>query len=166
MSHSDGTPQGSDVQAAEAVVRHHAQLSESLAAHTGRVLDAAEQADLPRLRRARDELLGWLRADLLPHARAEEDTLYRAAAVQPGGRLLVEGMLDEHRAITTLIQRISDATTPVRMAAAAYAVEVLFRSHLGKENDLVLPLLVRAEDVSVATLLAGMHELIGEAAHH
>jgi uncharacterized protein (DUF2249 family) len=51
----------------------------------------------------------------------------------------------------------------VRAAAAARALLELFQAHLAKENDLVLPLLASASDVSVARLLAGMHELLGEA---
>ena len=38
----------------------------------------------------------------------------------------------------------------MRAAAAATALRVVFESHLAKENDLVLPLLVSAPDVSVA----------------
>ena len=47
----------------------------------------------------------------------------------------------------------------VRAAAAATALRVVFDDHLRKENELVLPLLVSSPDVSVAALLAGMHEL-------
>ena len=46
-------------------------------------------------------------------------------------------------------------------AAAARALQVVFESHLAKENELVLPLLVGGPGVSVAGLLGGMHELLG-----
>src|SRR5690349_18726704 len=40
--------------------------------------------------RERQTLLEWLRAELLPHATAEEAALYPAAADRPGGRLLLD----------------------------------------------------------------------------
>jgi len=49
----------------------------------------------------------------------------------------------------------------VRGAAAARALQVVFESHLAKENDQSLPLLASSPDVSVAELLEGMHELLG-----
>src|SRR5690606_30362749 len=75
--------------AAEAVVRHHAQLAEALDGHAARLLDAAERADAPQVWQRRAEFVTWLHAELLPHARAEEATLYPAAAARPGGELLM-----------------------------------------------------------------------------
>jgi uncharacterized protein (DUF2249 family) len=46
-------------------------------------------------------------------------------------------------------------------AANAHALQAVFASHLAKENDLVVPLLVTAEEVSLAGLLDGMHDIIG-----
>ncbi|HEX6074356.1 MAG TPA: hemerythrin domain-containing protein [Micromonosporaceae bacterium] len=161
MSQPDSAAQAADRRAAEAVVRHHAQLAQTLSTHTARLLEAADRADAQRVREVREDLVKWLHADLLPHAQAEESTLYREAAARPEGALLIDGMLNEHQAITALIRELENATAPVRVAAAARALDAMFASHLGKENDLVVPLLVRADDVSVAALLEGMHELIG-----
>jgi uncharacterized protein (DUF2249 family) len=158
MSQSDTA----DRRAAAAVVEHHRQLADQLTAHTGR-LRAAATGDRPRLVwPARDALLGWLRTDLLPHASAEEAVLYPAAAAEPAGRLLVDGMLAEHQAITDLVTELETADTPVAAAAAARALSALFAVHLAKENDLVLPLLLTADRVSLAGLLAGMHALLGD----
>jgi iron-sulfur cluster repair protein YtfE (RIC family) len=168
MSQPDSAadPWAADRRAAEAVVRHHAQLAETLGTYTAHLLDAADRGDGQRVREVREDLVKWLHADLLPHAHAEEGTLYREAAARPEGTLLVDGMLNEHQAITALIRELENATSPVRVAAAARALDAMFASHLAKENDLVVPLLVVAEDVSVADLLAGMHELIGGHGEH
>lgn len=155
-----------DQRAAEAVVQHHAQLADALNGHTARLLDAAERGDLPQVWRHRDDLTTWLHTELLPHAYAEEGALYPAAAAQPAGKLLVAGMIDEHRAIAGLLAELDAATSPVRAAAAARALAAAFATHLAKENNLVVPLLVQTADVSLAGLLAGMHELIGEHAEH
>jgi uncharacterized protein (DUF2249 family) len=153
-----------DAEAAAAVREHHARMSGSLAMHVDTLLRAAVG---PRhiADDVRRELVGWCRRELVPHALAEEGAMYPAARATLTGRLLVEGMLAEHTVITGLVAEVERADDPVRAAASAYALKVAFDSHLAKENDLVLPLLVETPGVSVADLLGGMHELLGEHAH-
>ncbi|HET8971631.1 MAG TPA: hemerythrin domain-containing protein, partial [Candidatus Nanopelagicales bacterium] len=86
----------SDAAAVEAVEAHHAQLAGALATHVEAVLTAVAAADDGALVRARDRLVGFCTTELLPHAAAEEGTLYPAAAVDPRARLLVEAMIAEH----------------------------------------------------------------------
>lgn len=148
-----------------AVVRHHSQLAQGLNQRTESLLGLTETAQPPATEQARQDLLNYLRTELLPHAHAEEQTLYPAAAAQPAGALLVEGMLDEHRLIVALVDELAADGSPVRTAAAARALAAVFATHLTKENDLVLPLLAGADDVSLADLLAGMHEVLGDGAH-
>ncbi len=155
-----------DARAAAAVEQHHAQLSGALALKAGGVIAAAvrEADDGPSggwVDTAATDLVRWCRTELLPHAVAEETTLYAAARERVEGRLLVESMLREHSVLTGLVDEIEGASNAVTKAAGARALQVLFDTHLDKENTLVLPLLVSAPDVSVAQLLEGMHELIG-----
>jgi len=114
---------------------------------------------------ARRSLVTWCEDELVPHALAEEQAMYPAARATLEGRLLVDGMLAEHQVITGLVAKVKGTHDPVRAAAAAYALRVSFDSHLAKENDLVLPLLLGTPGVSVAALLGGMHQLLGEGAH-
>jgi uncharacterized protein (DUF2249 family) len=148
-------------EAVAAVVDHHAALAGALAAKVEDLVAAAE-GSASRLEASRSGLVAWCESELVPHALAEEKAMYPAAAAKAEGRLLVEGMLAEHRVIVGLVREVAAAAQPVRAAAAARALLELFRGHLTKENDLVLPLLASASDVSVARLLAGMHELLGE----
>src|SRR5689334_13127367 len=122
----EGTNLSRDQRAAAAVIDHHRQLADELAAHAGRLYTAATADDPSRVEEARDELLTWLHNDLLPHAVAEETTLYPAAGALPAGRLLVDGMMAEHRAITALVAELAAADTPVAGAAAARALSALF----------------------------------------
>ena len=156
-----------DARAAEAVEQHHAQMAGTLAVRVEALLGAAAAGDQERAGAARAELVSWCERELVPHALAEEKTMYPAAQAKPEGRLLVEGMLAEHTAIVGLVKEVAESADLVRAAAAAKALQVMFDSHLAKENELVLPLLVAAADVSVAELLGGMHELLGgeEAGH-
>ena len=154
-----------DARAAEAVEQHHAQMAGELALRVEALVSAASARDELRAAAEREALVGWTTRELVPHALAEEKAMYPAAQAMPEGRLLVDGMLAEHQVIVGLVEQLTGATDPVRAAAHATALKVAFDSHLAKENELVLPLLVTAPDVSVAELLGGMHELLGHADH-
>ncbi|MFD2768001.1 DUF2249 domain-containing protein [Micromonospora eburnea] len=158
MSHSHS---GADLAAARAVIRHHAQLAAVLDRHVRNLLEAAEHGDDVRAQDVRADLLGWLREELLPHADAEETALYPVAADRAEAALLIRGMRAEHRAITDLVAELDATTEPVRLAAAARALAGVLAVHLAKENELIVPLLVDAADVSLAALLDGMHDLLG-----
>ena len=158
MSQSDPV---ADQQAAQAVVRHHSELAATLTGHVTRLITAADAGILRQVWAHRGELTTWLHEELLPHAYAEEASLYPAAADLPAGKLLVDGMLGEHRVIAALVTDLETAASPVVAAATARALQAVFASHLAKENDLVVPLLVAADEVSLAGLLDGMHDIIG-----
>lgn len=153
-----------DARAAEAVEEHHAQMAGALALKVESLSAAARARRQDDADEVRADLVLWCRAELVPHALAEEGTLYAAAAGRPEARLLVEAMLAEHRVIVGLVDDLARASDAVSAAEIARALRVLFETHLAKENDQILPLLVAAPDVSVAALLGGMHELLGDAA--
>lgn len=147
-----------DAEAAEKVEQHHAEMAGRLDLLTAAVVRAAgtDRADA-----ARQELLSWLREELVPHATAEERTLYPAAGKLAESRLLVEAMLAEHALIHRLVADLEAASDPVEAAAVARALETVFDSHLAKENDQLIPTLVASPAYSVAEMLEGMHELLG-----
>lgn len=153
-----------DARAAKAVEEHHAQMAGALALKVESLSAAARARRQDDVDEVRADLVLWCRAELVPHALAEEGTLYAAAAERPEARLLVEAMFAEHRVIVGLVDDLARAHEAVSAAEIARALRVLFETHLAKENDQILPLLVAAPDVSVATLLGGMHELLGGAA--
>lgn len=152
-----------DAHAAEAVVQHHAAMAGALRLRTETLFVAASTRDTEAAEQARRDLVGWCERELLPHALAEEQAMYPAAQTTVEGRLLVEGMLDEHEVLTRLLREVAGAADLLRAAAAAVALRAVFDSHLSKENDLVVPLLARTPGVSVAELLCGMHQLLGDA---
>lgn len=150
-----------DARAAEAVEQHHAQMAGALALKTESLAAAARAARPAAVDEVRLDLVRWCRDELVPHAVAEESTLYLAAGTMPQARLLVEAMLVEHQRIIDLVDGLSMTSDAVGAAALARALRELFEAHLAKENDQILPLLVASPDVSVAELLGGMHELLG-----
>jgi len=150
-----------DAQAVEAVKDHHAQLAGALAVQVEALIDAATRGDLPGAGVAAEALVGWCQAELIPHALAEEQAMYPKAHEDPRARLLVDAMLAEHRDLIGLVEAVQHATGPVRAAASAQALRILFDSHLVKENEQILPLLAGSGEVSLADILGGMHELLG-----
>jgi len=144
-----------------AIHAHHAELETAVAAGAVAVRDAAER--LVDVAPRRDALVRLLVDEVLPHALAEEGTLYDVGGVLPQTALLVNAMVGEHRRLEFLVDELSRARTSVAMAGFATAVRALFEAHLAKENDLLLPALVGA-DVDLARLLDGMHEILGAGA--
>ena len=150
-----------DAQAVEAVMQHHAQLAGALGRHIEMALNTAISGDQQAAEKAKQALLQWCDNELIPHALAEETSMYPKAHQDPTARLLVDAMIAEHRDIVAVIQKIRTASNPVLVAAEAKALGALFDSHLVKENEQILPLLAALKDVSLAQILTGMHEVLG-----
>lgn len=142
-----------DSAAAEAVIAHHSQMLDDVRPLVEAVLLAAEEARNPHT--ARDAVTRWCRAELLPHAKAEEEVLY--AAARPAAPALIDAMTSEHTQLTYLIDELAAQGHPVRIAAAARALLAVLESHITKENTHVLPLLAADPAISVAALLESMH---------
>lgn len=149
-----------DSQAGEAIRTHHAALSGALQARVSSVLRAADSGLTGDTVRAAAELASWCERELVPHAEAEERTLYSAAGRREETRLLVVAMSAEHGVLVGLVHELAAARTVVEGATAARALQAVFRSHLEKENDILLPVLEAAPDVDLAGLLDGMHEAL------
>lgn len=154
-----GEPPASDgpnAQVLAAITGHHAQLAAQLDQLTDVVSAASGSAQV----QARDELITWYHTELLPHAVAEEQALYSLAADRDATRLLICGMLSEHRSLVRLIGALETAAGDVQVAAAAAAAQAVFAVHVSKENDLLLPALDQA-GVDLAAAVDGMHAILG-----
>lgn len=147
-----------DADAAEKVEQHHAVMAGQLTTLAQHLISAVAEGGAEH---ARGALASWCRDVLVPHALAEEGTLYRAAAELPELRVLVEAMIAEHRVIVDLVREL-EHTDGIRAAATGWAIKTLFEVHLAKENERLLPALVASPTHSVADLLSGMHELLGD----
>jgi uncharacterized protein (DUF2249 family) len=141
----------------EAIRAHHEQLATDLAERTSAVNAAASNGSCTR---ERDALHDWYRTELLPHVVAEERALYSPASDLDATRLLVCGMLAEHRQLVALIADLALASRPFDVATTAAAAHAVFTVHLSKENDLLLPALDQA-GLDLAAILDGMHEILG-----
>ena len=153
-----------DLDAVEAIREHHAAMAGALGGKVTALQRAAHRGEDAVAER--DAVVAWARQELLPHAAAEEATIYAAAAERAEARLLVEALVADHRVITDLVDRVAEAPHAVAAAGAAFSREQLFLAHMAKENDQVLPFLAAEPSVSLASLLDGMHHELGHEGSH
>ncbi len=145
--------------AREALIARHAELRAVLD-HWAGVLVAAADSGGPA-RPVRSLLRAFLADELLPHARAEERTLYRAARRDPGASLLVQALVNEHRDLAARAAALGEPAKPAATAAQAAVMSALFASHLVKEDSLLLPALERS-GADLAALIAREPRLAGD----
>ncbi|RPK80684.1 MULTISPECIES: DUF2249 domain-containing protein [Streptomyces] len=145
-----------DATALEAAEAHHARLAGELAGRVKMLLTAVDR-DPSAAEKIHAGLVTFCDRSLLTHAAAEEAVLYPVAHGMPEARLLIEGLISEHRCLTALVDALRNASGPAGAAADARALQVLFEEHVAKENGLVLPLLAITPEVSLAELLADTH---------
>jgi hemerythrin HHE cation binding domain-containing protein len=136
-------------------VHHHAVLRRGLERRAGALCEAAENG-LPFQRQMRT-VREYLTGEILPHAQAEERTLYPAAAAQARGSELVRALTAEHRELEYLAGRLQPGAAGTDAATVSEWIATLFAGHVAKENDLLLPALT-GSGADLAALLADMHE--------
>jgi uncharacterized protein (DUF2249 family) len=151
------TTTDTDTGAFEAMLAHHAALADGVARRVGALRAAVESQDHHETATA--ELVAYLAQEVLPHAMAEEHTLYQAAVAKADLAETVAGMIDEHRRLVLLAERLATAGDGKAAAAEAEAIGALFAAHVAKENELILPPLAADDAVDLAGLLVQMHRL-------
>ncbi len=148
----------SDTDSAAAIRAHHSELQASLRDRVVALTDAVRAGRAPQP--AQRGILSFLDTELLPHAAAEERSIYPAGD-RGSSALLVQAMLAEHRNLIAHVAGLRQSADAFETLGSAREIQALFESHLSKENDLLLPTLVADPSVSLEDLLAGMHEILG-----
>jgi hypothetical protein len=148
------TYEGSTAQIRQ-IVHHHAVLRRGLERRAGALCEAVENGlgFQGQTRTLREYLTG----EVLPHAQAEEHTLYPAAAAQARLSELVRTLTAEHRELAYLAGRLRPDADGTEAATISEWIATLFAGHVAKENDLLLPALTGTGG-DLAALLADMHE--------
>lgn len=137
------------------IVHHHAVLRRGLERRAGALCEAAENGI--RFQRQMTALREYMTSEILPHAQAEERTLYPAAATHARGSELVLALTAEHRELAYLAGRLQPGADGTEAATVSEWIATLFAGHVAKENDLLLPALT-GSGADLAALLADMHE--------
>jgi iron-sulfur cluster repair protein YtfE (RIC family) len=145
-------------EAYQAMLEHHKKLGEELVGRADAV--SREVAARRPYGAAVASLVAYLAEEVLPHAAAEEKTIYPAAA---RARLAstVEEMTAEHVTLSALGAQITALTDGEAAAGQARQIAGLFTAHAAKENDVLLPALLADKSADLAGLLAQMHDSTG-----
>src|SRR6185437_15099737 len=104
----------------DAMLGHHRLLEEHVESRVGAVMRAV--ADNNSCEAAVAELVACLADEVLPHALAEEHTIYPVAALRGDLSEVVAGMVVEHRALASATERLADAAS--RDQAGSLAQEI------------------------------------------
>lgn len=142
-----------DAAAVQAAVEHHAEMSGNLQSLVESTLVAARGSDIAAVSLARDRLVDWCQRQLLPYVLDTEGGLHAEAARIDEGRLLATSLIGENARIVDIVEEIDGGQDAVAIASAARALWEVVHLHLGKESELLLPLLVRTPGLTVARLL-------------
>jgi uncharacterized protein (DUF2249 family) len=150
------------VDALEAMLQHHRTLVEDVDSRIAAIAEAVGRG--APYEPAVGALVTYLAEEVLPHAVAEESSIYRAAGARADLANTVNGMIAEHRVLASAVESL--ASTPTASAALVQATQIgtFFTAHVNKENELLLPALLEDNDVDLVELLAQMHRLTEAAA--
>ncbi|HET9969349.1 MAG TPA: DUF2249 domain-containing protein, partial [Streptosporangiaceae bacterium] len=150
-------------EAYEAMLTHHRLLNEQLSSRAAAVSEAVAAGRRPDAAVA--EMIAYLAEEVLPHAIAEEETIYPAvAAARPDLTATVSEMVAEHRTLSASAGALAALADGQAAAEKARHIADLFDAHAARENDVLLPALLASDDVDLAALLAQMHRHAEEAA--
>ena len=138
------------------IIHRHAVLRRGLERRAGTLCEAVESG-VPfewQMKVLREYIAG----EILPHAEAEERSLFQAAATKArGDSELVGALAAEHHALAYLAARLKAGADGREAATAAEWIATLFAGHVAKVNDMLLPALI-GSGADLASLLADMRE--------
>ncbi|MGH3164778.1 MAG: hemerythrin domain-containing protein [Trebonia sp.] len=137
------------------IVHHHAVLRRGLERRAGALCEAVENG--APFERLMTTLRDYMAGEILPHAKAEERTLYQAAAARARGSGLVGALTAEHHALAYLVGRLRPGTDGSEAATVSEWIATLFAGHVARVNDLLLPALT-GSGADLAALLADMRQ--------
>jgi uncharacterized protein (DUF2249 family)/iron-sulfur cluster repair protein YtfE (RIC family) len=142
-------------EAYEAMLAHHRMLGEELAGRADAVSEAVAAGEPHGAAVA--GLIAYLAGEVLPHAAAEEKTIYPAAAAHADMAGVIGEMTAEHVTLSATGARLAELTDGTAAAEQAQRIARLFTAHAARENDVLLPALLADESADLAGLLDQMH---------
>lgn len=145
-------------EALEAMLAHHRALEEGVRSRVGAFVSPAGGGQEPA--RAAADLVAYLAGEVLPHAQAEEQTIYRSARTHEDLVKTLDQMIGEHETLAAATARLADSPDAIDAPVGAEQLAALFASHVARENDIVLPALVADQGVDLVAVLAEMHGLV------
>lgn len=147
-------------EAYEEMRTHHRVLGEQLAVRA-EVVSSAVAAGRPYAASV-GGFIAYLAAEVLPHAAAEEKTIYPLAAAHAELVSIVGEMSAEHATLSAAGGRLAVLADGGAAAGQARQIADMFAAHAAKENDVLLPALLADATVDLVTLVARIHQRLGQ----
>lgn len=146
-------------EAFEEIRAHHRVLGEQLTRRAEAVSSAVASGQ--PCAAAVGGFIGYLAGEVLPHAVAEEKTIYPLAAAHAELAGMVGEMTAEHVTLSAAGSRLAVLTDGGAAAGQARQIAELFTTHAAKENDVLLPALLADATVDLVALLSRIHRGAG-----
>ena len=140
------------------MLAHHSELVENVSRRVA-ALEAAVRESAP-FEEVKVDLLTYVVDEVLPHALAEELTIYASAARRPGVAVTVERMVAEHRTLALEVEGLARAASGDDALVHAHSFFDLFDTHVTRENEVLLAEMVGDDEVDLSALLTSMSQLI------
>jgi uncharacterized protein YeaO (DUF488 family)/iron-sulfur cluster repair protein YtfE (RIC family) len=151
-------------EAYEEMRAHHRALGEQLTQRAS-VVSSAVASGQPYAA-AIGGFVAYLAGEVLPHAAAEERTIYPLAAAHAELAGMVAQMSAEHATMSAAGYRLAILTDGGKAAGTARQIAELFAAHAAKENDVLLPALLTDASVDLVALLGQIHHGAGHETGH
>jgi uncharacterized protein (DUF2249 family) len=145
------------VEALEAMLQHHRTLVGNVDTRVTALGEAVNSGIAYEAAVA--ELIAYLAEEVIPHAVAEELSIYRTAATRANLADTVNEMIGEHRVLTAAVESLANARSAPAALTQATQIGAFFLTHVVKENELLLPALLEDDEVDLVDLLEQMHHL-------
>lgn len=136
--------------------QHHAAMVAQLRTLNDQLQNRSGQGD--DIAQTRSAIIEFATNELLPHAAAEELTIYRAAQNADGFLVFVRSMVDEHKILREIIDALKISTTNAAVISFSGALTELFAWHAEKENRFIIDDFARRDTIDLSAILATMHE--------
>lgn len=145
----------SNVEISRAMTNHHAEMVNALEGRIDLLVSSTEN-----WQEGRNAVVSYLLNDVLPHAEAEESTIYSAALQFVRLTALVRSMMWEHTIIRELTQALQESIQRDHALMLAMQVSKLFWVHAEKENRYVIADLAPEPDIDLHAILGAMHDAL------
>ncbi len=151
----------------EPLHEEHAELLEHIE-HIRAVARGLDRQSADERRAALARVADFLRATLLPHARAEEEILYPEWSRLVGYEDAAVPMVHDHEAIVERVERLeqTDVEDVQTLQELLYGLYALIAVHFRKEEDIQLPVFDEQPPEVVKGLIARMGARAGHSHTH
>ncbi|NNN21501.1 MAG: DUF2249 domain-containing protein [Acidimicrobiales bacterium] len=142
-------------EAFQMMLDHHEALLEGAASRVLILNSSAESGD--GFASAMAGVVSYFATEIIPHAIAEEATIYRVGHEIESLSLTIDDLVKEHKQIIGFVNELAVVSDPKEAASISSTLLSVFQNHVAVENGDILSSLVNNADISLGSLLEEMH---------